>query len=99
MKIIKVIKYYKHIRRGEEPAKYTAHQKGNKVDIIIRLDPILKKHSDLRKAIIKHELDETRNWAKKKLASHQYAKNREPEFIKKIGGVSGFWDEIKRREK
>lgn len=94
-------KYYKHIRRGEEPIRYTARQPkgvGTTVFATIYLDPILKKHPDLKRALVKHEVAEIKTWAVGKTGSHTRARGQEPALTREIGGVSGFWKEIKRRE-
>jgi len=94
-------KYYKHVRRGEEPIRYTVRQPegvGTTAYVTIYLDPILKKHPDLKRALVKHEIDEIKAWAMEKTGSHAKARHREPALTRNIGGVSGFWKEIKRRE-
>lgn len=104
MKTLKVYvtkKYYKRSRVGEEPIKYHAKQKriGADVHATVYMDPVLKKHPDLRKALVRHETDEIRAWGKGSSSAHSGARKREPKVIQNIGGVSGFWREIKRREK
>lgn len=47
--------YYKRRRPGEEPISFHASQKGNRVKATIKMDPVLKKHPDLRKALLAHE--------------------------------------------
>ena len=94
-------KYYKRVRQGEEPIRYVARQPkgvGTNVFATIYLDPILKKHPDLLKALLKHELNEIKAWGMGKAGVHTKARVREPALTRKIGGVSGFWKEIKRRE-
>ena len=94
-------KYYKHVRRGEEPIRYTVKQPkgvGTAAFATIYLDPILKKHPDLQRALLKHEINEIKAWATGKVGVHIKARGKEPALTRKIGGVSGFWEEIKRRE-
>ena len=94
-------KYYKRVRRGEEPIRYTVRQPGGvgtTAYATIYLDPILKKHADLRKALVNHELREIKAWAIGRTGSHTGARREEPVLTRDIGGVSGFWKEIKRRE-
>ena len=77
--------------------------KGKGTDIYgeVWIDPVLRKkrHSDLRKAILKHETNEIRDWGKGGKVSHTKARKREPRLTRNIGGVSGFWKEIERRER
>lgn len=99
VKIKKV--YYKRIQKGREPVKFTAKQpKGLNTDVyaVVKIDPILKKYSDLRKPMLRHEKHELVAWGKGHPAPHYHAKSREPKRTRSIGGVSGFWQEIKRRE-
>jgi len=94
-------KYYKRVRRGEEPIRYTVRQPkgvGTTAFAVVYLDPILKRHPDLKRALVNHELSEIRAWAVGKSGSHIGARRREPALTRNIGGVSGFWKEIKRRE-
>jgi len=100
MKVYVTKKYYKHSRVGEEPIKYKAKQKrvGADVHATVFMDPVLKKHPDLRKALIKHEKTEIRAWGRGESGGHSKARRHEPKAIRNIGGVSGFWREIKRRE-
>lgn len=102
MKVYIKTKYYKQSKKGREPAKYHATQKGgvgHDVHATVMLDPVLKKHPDLKKAILKHEQNEIKSWGKGETASHSTSKKKEPALTRNIGGVSGFWSEIKRREK
>lgn len=95
-------RYYKNSRKGREPAIYHAKQpKGVGTDIhaIVKLDPILKKHRDLRKGILKHESSEIEAWGKGRTACHRYASSKEPEVTRKLGGVKGFWKEIEKRNR
>ena len=101
MKIFVTKKYYARTRRGREPIRFKARQKkvGSDVHATIVMDPILKKHSDLRKALLAHEKREISSWGRGKKGSHLKARKKEPKKLQKIGGVTGFWKEIKRREK
>ena len=99
MKITIKKEYYKRSRPGEEPIHYRVHQKGDVVHATVKMDPVLKKHDDLRNALVTHERREITAWARGDTAAHSHAKAKEPKAIRNIGGVSGFWREIKRREK
>jgi hypothetical protein len=97
-------KYYKHTKSGREPIRFHVTQpEGIGTDIYgtIWLDPVLRKraNADLRKALIKHETDEIKAWGRGKSGVHTKAKSKEPKLIREIGGVSGFWREIERRNK
>ena len=94
-----------------EPALYQVKQYGTnckgkgikgckviKTEAVITLDPILKKYSDLRKDVLKHELNEICDWAKGGTAPHIYAREKEPKYLRKLS-ITGFWKEIKRRER
>ena len=103
MKLALKRRYYTTSRRGREPIRYHVRQPkgvGTTVHGVIYMDPVLRRHSnaDLRKALVGHEVREIRAWGAGKLASHSKARNQEPALTKKIGGVSGFWKEISRRE-
>lgn len=67
----------------------------------IREDPVLRKakHRDLQRALEHHELKEAKYWGEGRTNAHSLAKRGEPELSKRIGGVSGFWREIRRRER
>jgi len=90
-------KYYKNVRRGEEPCKFVAVQpkgKGTDVYATIKLDPILrkKKLKKVRDGMMKHEVVEITRWAKGDRYSHRDAERQEPAITKnKIKNVSGFW--------
>lgn len=102
MKVFVTKRYYKRSVRGREPIKYKARQPhgiGKDIHVTIRMDPVLKKHPDLRKALLRHEISEIRAWGKGKTGTHKKAREKEPKLLRKIGGVMGFWREIKRREK
>ena len=95
-------RYRKRSKRGGKPASFHATQPkgvGTDVHAIIKLDPILKKHKDLRKGILRHERKEIEAWGRGRTDSHRYANNREPEVTRRLGGVRGFWKEIRKREK
>ena len=95
-------KYYSRVRWGEQPIKFRISQpKGIGTDVycVIYLDPILKRHKDLREALLKHEIEEITDWAKGGKGSHSKARRSEPVIIRNLGGVSGFWREVKRRER
>jgi hypothetical protein len=102
VKICKV--YYKKSQVGRDPIKFHAVQpKGIGTDIkaTVKLDPVLrqKRHKDLHKAMMGHELYEIKDWGQGCDKAHHHAKRKEPKLTRKIGGVSGFWQEISRREK
>ena len=95
-------RYLKNSRSGKSPIHFRAVQpKGENTDVhaIIILDPVLKKHADLRKPMIKHEVDEIRHWGEGNHCkhSHKHAKNREPKLTRDMS-VNSFWQEIKRRK-
>jgi hypothetical protein len=100
MKVFITKRYYKRSRPSEEPIKYDAHQKrvGADVHATIHMDPVLRSHPDLRKALLKHETTEIRTWGKGESGGHSKARSQEPKIIRNIGGVGGFWKEIKRRK-
>lgn len=93
------VSYYKRSNKQRPPATYRAKRKGGKVVADIKLDPILKKHKDLRRGVLKHEKDEIRAWARGNTAPHRYASKREPRVTHRLGGERGFWREIERRER
>ena len=101
MKVYVTKRYYKRSRPGEEPIKYSAKQKrvGADVHAKVMMDPVLKEHDDLRRALLRHELSEIRSWGRGESNAHSKARKKEPKAIRNIGGVSGFWREIRRREK
>ena len=95
-------RYYPKSLVGREPIRYSAKQPngiGSTVYAIIYLDPILRKHPDLERALMRHEVNEIRAWSTGKPGAHTIAKSKEPKMLRDIGGVSGFWREIARREK
>lgn len=94
-------KYLKRNYTNDSPVKFHARQPngvGTDVQAIITIAPVLRKHPDLRKPMVKHEVDEIKHWAVNHSGSHDHAKGKEPKLTRNIGGVSGFWKEIKRRE-
>ena len=102
MKIHITKTYYKVSRKGREPAKFHAKQPrglGTDVHAKVMLDPILKKHKDLERGIMRHEREEIEHWGHGHIASHHVARSKEPKLTRNIGGVSGFWKEIDRRNK
>jgi hypothetical protein len=104
MKIKIKKRYYKRVLTGREPIKFEAYQpKGVGTDVVavLKIDPILRKkrHSDLHRAMVKHEIDEIKHWGQNKRGcSHSHAKKQEPLLTRRIKGVAGFWQEIKRRK-
>lgn len=91
------IKYSRVWREGVSPARYVALRKGNKIIAHITLHPILRKYPDLRIGVLQHETNEIAAWARGNTASHRYANDRESRVTKQLGGVKGFWKEIKLR--
>lgn len=94
--------YLRRNLRNRSPATYHAVQKngvGSDVNAVVKLAPILKKHSDLRRGILKHEREEIYGWAKGQTGNHRRANRSEPSLTKKLGGTKGFWNEIDRRNK
>ncbi len=95
-------RYYERSDKSRSPASFTARQPkgvGTTVHATIRLDPVLKKHKDLRKGVLKHETDEIRAWGKGKTSTHRLANRKEPQVTRKLGGTKGFWGEIDRRNR
>lgn len=104
MKLYLKRRYYKGSQRGRDPIRFHVRQPrgvGTDVHGTIWLEPVLKKrqNTDLRTALLKHELVEIKAWGKGGKGSHTRAKSREPALIRNIGGVSGFWREIAKRNK
>ncbi|KKL86535.1 hypothetical protein LCGC14_1943760 [marine sediment metagenome] len=102
MKLYIKKKYYKRSRKGREPVSYHAKQPkgvGTDVHATLYLDPVLKKHRDLRKGLIRHEKEELKAWGRGKSGGHTIARRKEPKLTRDIGGVSGFWKEIERRKR
>lgn len=94
--------YYKRTQKGRDPIKFHAVQPGGintDVHAVIKLDPVLRKHKDLRKAMLNHEKYEISDWGRGCTKAHTHAKRREPKLTRNIGGVAGFWKLINRREK
>jgi hypothetical protein len=97
-------KYYKRVRVGKEPIKYSAVQpkgKGTDVYATIRLDPILrkKKLKSIKNGMVKHEVVEISRWAQGDRYSHRDAERQEPSYLRdKVRNVSGFWREVKRKK-
>lgn len=102
MKVRICKKYYKRSQFGRNPMQFHAEQSGgigSDVHAVILIDPVLKKHPDLRKPMLQHEIDELKDWGKGKTGNHRRANRKEPLVTRKLGGVCGFWKEIKKREK
>lgn len=102
MRIVIKREYYKKSRKGKEPIKYHASQPGGvgtDVYATLKLDPVLRKHKDLRESLVNHEKNEIREWGKGSARAHTTARQKEPRLTRDIGGVSGFWQEIDRRKK
>ena len=79
MKLYVKKRYYKRDRRSESPAVYEARQpKGVGTDIhaTIRMSPILKKHGDLRKGILRHETEEIKAWGRGSTRPHRIANSK-----------------------
>ena len=95
-------RYYPKSLVGREPIRYSAKQPngvGSTVYATIYLDPILRKYPDLERALISHEVNEIRAWSIGRSGAHTIARSVEPKMLQDIGGVTGFWREIARREK
>jgi hypothetical protein len=81
--------------------RFTASQpkgKGTDVHAVILMEPCLKKHKDLREAMLRHEKYEIADWGKGCGKSHHHAKRNEPKLTRNLT-LSKFWREIDRREK
>lgn len=99
-KINKVV-WYKKSRPGQEPVRYVAQKIGQKnVYVTLYADPVLKKkkNKDLKKALFTHEIREAMLWSRGSTHAHTEARKAEPNETEHIGGVSGFWKEVKRRD-
>ena len=95
-------RYYSTSRVGREPIRYSANQPrgvGTTVYATVYLDPILRTYPDLERALLRHEINEIRAWAEGQTGAHTIARKKEPKCLTDIGGVSGFWREIARRQK
>ena len=95
-------KYLKTNRAWQSPIKFRATQpKGENTDVhaLIIMQPVLKKHPDLRKPMIRHEVDEIKHWGEGSCChhAHKHAKSREPKLTRNMS-VNSFWSEIKRRK-
>jgi hypothetical protein len=101
MKVIIRKKYYKRTQKGRNPIHFHAVQHGgigSDVHAELHIDPVLRKHKDLKRAMVTHEKHELHRWGQGYVDGHYHAKTKEPKLTRKLGGVSGFWKEIKRRE-
>ena len=104
MKIFITKRYEKRVNAGRQPEPIRFHVEqpkgvGTDVHATITMNPVLRKHPDLRKAMLGHEVHEIKEWGKGGHAAHAKSHRKEPKLTRGIGGVSGFWKEIKRREK
>lgn len=96
---IKIRKQYlKHSYKGKSPIHYHAEQPngvGTTVHATLHIDPVLRKHPDLRKPMVQHEVDEIRHWGEaRKGNSHYHAKRLEPIRTRNLT-VNQFWKEVK----
>ncbi len=101
MKVLIKKKYYKTSSRKRSPIKFVAVQpegKGTTVHATLHIDPVLRKHKDLRNAMLKHEVIEIKHWGEGGRSSHYHAKSKEPKLTRNMG-LGGFWREIDRRKK
>lgn len=103
MRVHTKVKYYKHVRVGKAPCKYTAKQPhgiGTDVYAEIRVDPILRKRklAKVRKAMIGHEMYELKRWGKGDNTVHNQANRREPALTRKLGGTKMFWKYVKKEK-
>lgn len=102
MRVILKKRYYAKTVPGREPVRYTASQPGGvgtTVYATVYMDPVLRRHPDLKQAMLNHEAREIRAWGGGSTRPHRTAKEAEPRLTRQIGGVSGFWAEIRRRER
>ena len=96
--------YYKRVRNGKEPCKYSAVQpkgKGTDVYATIKLDPILrkKKLKSIKNGMLKHEEVEIKRWAKGDRYSHRDAEKAEPKITRnKVRNVNLFWQHCKSKK-
>jgi hypothetical protein len=96
-------KYLKRSQKGKSPARFHAVQprgENTTVHALIVLDPVLRKHVDLRKPIVKHEVNEIQHWGEGNHCHHAHihAKSKEPKLTRNMS-VDGFWQEIEKRKK
>ena len=95
--------YYQRSRRGKSPATYRARQPsgaGTDVHATVKLDPVLRKHPDLRRHIMAHEKREIKAWGSgmsRDRASRlaERATKRDDHFDTR----SEFWGLIDKRKK
>ena len=104
MKVHVEKEYYKNVRKGKSPCKFTARQPngiGTDIYAKIRLDPILrkKKLKPIREAMVRHEMNEIETWGKGRCSPHRSANSKEPRVSKVLGGTKGFWNYVKREVK
>ena len=94
-------KYYKQSRTGRDPIKLHMSQRCpcTDVNLTVTMDPVLKKHPDLKADLIQHEINEAKCWGKGETGCHRKASQQDSKLLKNIGGVTGFWREIAKRKK
>lgn len=104
MKVHLKKQYYKNIRVGKAPCKFTARQpKGVGTDVYatVKLDPVLRKRKlkPIKDAMVRHEINEIKAWGKGKNAPHRTAEGREPYLTRiKIKNTQGFWKALKKED-
>jgi hypothetical protein len=94
--------YLKRNLRKHSPARFHARQpKGVGTDVFatVKLAPVLRKHKDLHKGIMKHEEHEIREWGKGRHDAHERARLKEPKATRKLASTKEFWQEIERRKR
>ena len=90
--------YYKRTRCGRPPIRYDAlgFRSSNKVtDVHIHKDPILKKHSKIENAMMRHELIEIRLRSKGMLEpkAHRIAMSKESKIIRGLS-LKKLWEKL-----
>jgi len=85
------------------PIYYVAKQQGvgGPVTATIYIHPVLRspKLADLRRSLVKHEMDEIKAWARGYKDPDGYAHRREPQYLKRIKTVQQFWRVVAERTK
>jgi hypothetical protein len=97
LKILVRKKYLKKNYVGKSPIHFHAVQPngvGTDIHATLTLAPVLKKHPNLRKPMVQHEIDEIRHWGGGNSGSHAHAKRREPKLTRELT-IDTFWKKVK----
>ena len=91
-------KYLKRDYVGKSPIHFHAVQPngvGTDIHATLTLAPVLKKHPNLRKPMVQHELNEIEHWGRGLSGnSHDHAKRREPALTRELT-IDTFWRKVK----